>query len=218
MIFYNGRNDLIVSGNNLYDPDDLTRLKRPPYYNSPPTLHQTLSRFSHIYAFSMELLGIYSQRRNDWDKWLRIRKKYAQSHAGLPRSVDEFMKNVKTERVLIAYRNNVEGLAALTGQRGTQLLLVGFAFYPAKLISRGIPNDRNLSDSEREYMGQMIQKMNRILEETADRFSHVIFMNLHNNIKREYFLDDCHLNFEGKRQKASVIGQFIVEHRNEIGF
>lgn len=217
VVFYNARNDLIVSGNNLYSPQDMTRMIQPPYYDFPPKAHRSMSRFSILYALTMELLGIHSFRRNNWDWRCRNDAEFAEEY-GRPGTVDEFMENVRTERVLDVYRGNVEALSAMTGQSGVILLLVGYDFQPEKLVSVGIPGDRELTASEKEFMDIMIKKMNDILEETAARFPNVYFVDLNGRILRKYFYDDCHLSLAGKNQKAGIISEFIIDHADDFGW
>jgi hypothetical protein len=157
VVFYNARNDLIVSWNNLYSPNDMTLIIQPPYYNFPPKVHRSISRFSVLYALSMELLGIHSFRKNNWDWRCRNDTEFAGIY-GRPRTVDEFMENVRTERALDVYRRNVQVLSALIDQSGVILLLVGYDFCPEKLVSVGIPRDRVLTSREKEFVDIMIKK------------------------------------------------------------
>jgi hypothetical protein len=217
VVFYNARNDLLVSGNCLYMEKDMTRLLQPPYYDFPPRWHRILSRFSTLYALMMELFGVHSFRKNNWDWRSRHNSAYAQE-LGRPETVDEFMENVRTERVLDVYRRNVEALAGMTGASGVALLLVGYDFHPDKIASVSIPKDRTLNAREKQYLGNMIVKMNRIQEEVADRFPGTYFVNLHGRISRSTFYDDCHLSMAGKNQKSRIISEFIVQHWSDFGW
>lgn len=217
VIFYNARNDLLVSGNRLYAPQNMTRLLQPPYYDTPPELHRTLSRISTLYALTMEFIGVHSFRKNNWDWRSRHDGAYAEK-LGRPETIDEFMENVRTERVLEVCRRNVEALAGMTGASGISLLLVGYDFHPDKIASVSIPKDRELTTREKQYLGHMIEKMNRIQEETADRFPNAYFVNLHGRISRSAFYDDCHISLAGKHKKARIIGEFIVQHRSDFGW
>lgn len=217
VVFYNARNDLLVSGNRLYTEKDMTRIFQPPYYDFPPELHRTLSRISTLYALAMEFFGVHSFRKNNWDWRSRHDSTYSEK-LGRPKTVDEFMQNVRAERVLEIYRRNVEALAGMTGASGVTLLLVGYDFHPDKIASVFIPKDRELNTREKQYLGNMIVEMNRIQQETADRFPDTYFVNLHGRISRSHFYDDCHLSIAGKSQKCKIISEFIIQHWGDFGW
>ncbi len=215
VVFYNGRNDLFTSGNNFYT-DNITDLRRPPYYKPPPQLHQFFSRLSIGYAFLSEVIGYNSYRKNNWDYYIRNNKKQARL-AGVPETIDKYIENIQTRRVFQVYKNNIEALSINTKYIDTKLLLVGFDFYPEKARSAAFPKDRELEDEEKKFLADMIVQLNNILKETADKFPNVYFFDLNRKMNRGYFTDDCHLNFEGKLQKAKFIAQFILDIKDEIG-
>ena len=97
------------------------------------------------------------------------------------------------------------------------MILVGFDFYAKKASSTAFPKDRELTEKEKKDLGNMIEELNNILRETAYKFPNVNFFDLKGKIDRNYFIDDCHLNFKGKQQKAKFITQFIFDTRGEIG-
>ena len=59
--------------------------------------------------------------------------------------------------------------------------------------------------------------MKHILKETVYKFTNGYYFNLKRKINRDYFIKDCHLDFEGKLQKAKFITQFILDIKDEIG-
>ena len=97
------------------------------------------------------------------------------------------------------------------------LLLVGFDYNAKKASGGHMPKDRPLTQQESELLDQMIKNLNKILKEIAQKYPHVLFFNLNGKIKRDFFKDDCHLNEAGKKLKASLIGTFILDHKNELG-
>ena len=217
VVFYNGRNDIILSGSRWDRPEDLTDLLQPPYSQLPPRWHQSISRILNTYALAMEVLGCHAYWQNNWRILYRRDRRFAR-RSGHPRSVNEFIANVRTGEVFEVYRWNVEALALLTAHTGANVLLVGFASCPEALRSSGIPRDRPLTAEEVDLFRHTMSGLNRILEETAERFPHVFFHSLEGRIDRQRFLDDCHLDSQGRRQKASIIGQFILDHRREFGW
>lgn len=215
VIFYNGRNDLITSGSNFYT-DDITDLRRPPYYKPPPQVHQFFSRLSIGYAFLSEVIGYNSYRKNNWNYFIQHSKRQARL-MGRPETMDKYMENIKAGRVFQVYKNNLEALSILTKSNDVKMLLVGFDFYAKKVSSVAFPKDIDLSDKEKKVLDDVIVQLNNILRETAYKFPNVYFIDLKGKINRDYFIDDCHLNFEGKQQKAKFITQFLFDIRDEIG-
>jgi hypothetical protein len=217
VVFYNARNDLLVSANRFYSAVDLTDMWRPPYYETPPRFHQKLSRISKLYILLVELFGYHSFRNNNWDMRMRIDKRFAEEK-GRAGTVDEFLDNIKSEEVLRVYRRNIEALALLTGNNNAVLLLVGFDFYPQQLHSVYLPGDRKLTSEEFAYLGHMIKAMNGILRETSERFPHVFFFELNGRISRNLFGDDCHLISAGRNEKGRLVAEYICAHKEEFGW
>lgn len=211
VVFYNGRNEVMVSGNNKYSALDPTTRYQPPEYSNPTPTHRMLSKVSYIYMVVSEGVGHHSFLSNNWSFQLAHSKQF-RTQAGIPESMNEFMENVKRDEALKLYQRNVEALATLTGEQDTQLMLVGFDFYADKIQSNALARDRHLTKSEIELLNTKISQLNHILESIAQAHEHVAYLNLAGRIDRNEFLDDCHLTKAGKQQKGALIGKFIHDH------
>lgn len=208
LIFYNGRNELIASGNNRYSYLDLSDRHQPPYYSRPPEFHQVLARISYLYAMFSELVGLHAFRINHWNIRGFLDQSY-RNKLGVPKTVDRFFENKQNNDIYKIYRKNVESLALLTALNQTNLLLVGFDFRSEKLSSQAIPIDRELTPEEFEFMNNQIVQLNGILDGISSKYEHVFYYNLDDKINGEFFTDDCHLTAEGNEMKGRLIADYI---------
>jgi lysophospholipase L1-like esterase len=211
LIFYHARNDLLLSSNEFYSPN-ITYLNPLPALNYPSSLHKALSRLSYAYVVFSEIMGIHSVRRA-----LLVNDKERVKVYGYPATVDRYMENIKKGRVFEVFRNNVEALAVLAGQNKTPLVFVSFDFVADKIKSKGIPKDRPLTADEKQLLNDYINRLNAIVKDVSLRYENAYFFDLSGQLSRENFIDGCHLNKNGKQQKAELIADFLLSIKDRIG-
>lgn len=144
-----------------------------------------------------ELLSKFGVLRVFYCYWLR-KSKFLQLE---PSEWDPIQ--IQNERMLnthpIAYENNVENLAILSLGRNTPLVLIDF-----------LQNSESAIEVIKPGMGsgitEITRKMNSILNSISERYHHVSHIEFdQKEFPEDYFVDTCHLNEEGEKQKALVI-------------
>jgi len=211
LVFYHARNDLLLSSNEFYSPN-ITYLNPLPPLTYPSALHKSLSRLSYAYVVFSEIMGIDSVRKalmvND-DEQVKV--------YGYPVTVKRYMENIKKGRVFKVFRNNVETLALLSGWNETPLVFVSFDYVADRIKSKSIPDDRPLTDDEKQLLDDYIDRLNSIVKDVALRHENVHFFDLKGKLDRENYIDDCHLNKNGKQQKAKLVADFLLSIKDRIG-
>ncbi|MEQ8324790.1 MAG: SGNH/GDSL hydrolase family protein [Vicingaceae bacterium] len=215
LVLYNGRNDMMSSGNKSYDVNDLTKRFHPPSIVAPSNTHQRMSKASCLYALGSEVVGFNSLRINNWSIRSRFDPFFREA-IGVAETMDDYVNNIQNSQSELAYKRNIEALTALTKINHTALVLIGFDYNKENPVSSSLPTDRVMRDDEKEILNAKIALYNSILSDIAKQHSHVSFYNLSGKIDRRHFIDDCHLSKEGKKEKGELIAAFISEIRPEL--
>ncbi len=111
----------------------------------------------------------------------------------------------------VAFRENLEVLAAETQRHANKLFLIGFLQAKKENLTR---NRTDLVGFEDTYI-LAVEKHDEVMRSISEKYDHVYFLKLNEEkFKAEWFLDACHLTEEGETEKAKQIAEFIKKYVN----
>lgn len=213
VVVHHGRNDIMASGNRFFGRD-LTRLATPANPLPPSGLHRRLASCSVLFGLTCEVLGVHAYRHASIRE-LRKSTRYRRDH-GVSATMDEFFANARDDDLLEVFERGLEALAALTENRGRCLLILEMEMRPDRIASGWLPGDRPLEQHEIEWFQRRLTALNGIARQVAHRHENTTCVDIGGVLSDSDFVDDCHVNIEGRRKKGHLIGPVMYALAQEL--
>tara|TARA_Y100000589_G_C27174075_1_gene637977 strand:- start:131 stop:1297 length:1167 start_codon:yes stop_codon:yes gene_type:complete len=124
-----------------------------------------------------------------------------------PLSPEESLKLVK-EREPISFKNNILNITTIAKSRGTKVLLVPFIQAPRDQLTSLISQAPDWKGQE-ETLIESVKKHRNVLKSISNRESVNFFEFDITSFQNDWFIDNCHLNDQGAREKAKQLFDYI---------